>query len=141
MKKQFRIQINGDPPLRIDLNANEGVYIRIDSNPAKFAGVGVPLTSLHVEGNRWDGDDYYTLDWGQRTLSLNDNVTIQIVGSADAPTSPEREEKYVAPEKDCSFCQKKASEVQFLIDGGIFARICDECVEVCRGVIEAKRAT
>jgi hypothetical protein len=140
MKKQFRIQINAEPPLRIDLNANEGVYIRIDNNPAKFAEAGTLLTSFHVEGSRWTEDEYFTLEWGKRTLTPTDRVSIHLVESDEAATPPETEEKYVTPEKECSFCEKKASEVQFLVDGGLMARICDECVKVCQGVIEGKRA-
>jgi ATP-dependent protease Clp ATPase subunit len=53
---------------------------------------------------------------------------------------PEANTRRAKCEYRCSFCGKSQTEVKTLVAGpGVF--ICDECVELCRPIIEAKRPT
>ena len=41
----------------------------------------------------------------------------------------------ISPNNDCSFCDKKSHEVIKMFKGK-YATICDECVELCKEIIE-----
>jgi ATP-dependent protease Clp ATPase subunit len=41
----------------------------------------------------------------------------------------------ISPNNDCSFCDKKSYEVKKVFKGK-YARICDECVNLCEEIIE-----
>lgn len=141
MKRQFRVEITGGEPLVIDLVENEAINIHIQNNATKFLDPKMPVTTFHVTGHRWAKPDYFILNWGGRALSMGDSILIRIVESAERSTPPKEEEKYVEPEKDCSFCQRKASEVKQLLEANLFTRICSDCVEECYRKIYGRSAT
>lgn len=141
MKRQFFVEMTGRAPLSIELNDNESVTIYVESPPSKFYEGEAPGPSYRVEGLRWTDTEHFHFGWGSQPLKLNDKISVQLVESRGAASPPVSEEKYVEPEKECSFCGKKSSEVKHLVDGGLLARICDECVRVCQKTIDEHNAT
>jgi hypothetical protein len=140
MSKQFRVTIDGGDPSIIDIKDNEAIDIHVESSASKFFEAAESTLRVRITGMRWADDDYFTFEWNRSELGLNSDVRIQIVeGNAEA-TPVLAEEKYVEPEKACSFCERPASQVQHLIDGGLFAKICDACVAECQRLIDEKRA-
>lgn len=133
--KQFQISIDGKIANVINLNSNEVVSIHIANNPmAKNSRF--PITSIRAEGSRWSEDDYYTLEWQEVQLETGSMIQINYIeGNLDA-TPLIKEEKFIAPEEECSFCQKKKSQVKLLIQAHRFAHICNECVATCMDLVK-----
>ena len=124
----------------MDLVENEAIEIDIQNNATKFLKASDPSTVFRASGHRWSGSDYFILSWGRRALKIGDSVLIRILEGARKATPP-KEEKYIEPEKDCSFCQRKASEVKELLEANLFTRICNECVVACYRKLYGKHAT
>lgn len=141
LRKQFHVEIAGAEPLVIDLGENEAIEIDVRANATKFLKPGDPATTFRASGHRWSGADYFILNWGGRALKTGDSVSIRILEGALDPTPPKEEEKYVEPEKDCSFCQRKASEVKELLEANLFTRICNDCVAACYKKLYGRYAT
>ena len=70
------------------------------------------------------------LEWLYKDLSVGDEITIKIIESSECDVPLSQETKYL----QCSFCEKKQSEVSRLIAGPqVF--ICDECINTFSQVI------
>jgi len=139
MKRQFHIQAPGREPIVIDINDKESVNIRVDTAPTAFGHVG-PST-FRIDGLRWAGKDHFHLGWGAGEFALNDIFSVALVEDNLTATPLEKEERYTAPEKNCLFCHKTQSNVRYLIDSGVLARICDECVAKCQRAIDERKFT
>ena len=73
---------------------------------------------------------YDHLEWLHQYLSVGDEITIKIIESSECNEPLSRETNYL----QCSFCEKKQSEVSKLIAGPqVF--ICNECITTCSQVI------
>lgn len=57
-------------------------------------------------------------------------------GVVEAPSQPEGDERVRLDRYRCSFCNKGQGEVRRLIAGPNRVYICDECVQLCREIIE-----
>ena len=143
MKKQLHIKINDLEPVVIDVIEDESVNISLDQPPTKFQKEKdrIPKTLLKIDGLRWRDNEHYHLGWLEREVVLNDAITIQLKEDNRVPTPLAKEELYEKPEKECSFCHRKASEVKHLVEKDMFNRICDECVKSCQKAIDARKAT
>ncbi|VAW49548.1 hypothetical protein MNBD_GAMMA03-923 [hydrothermal vent metagenome] len=138
MKKQFHIKINSEEPIVIDINNDESISFDVSHPPTQFdkkdGGGYKPF--YKIDGLRWRNNEHFHLGWTDKELKLNDKITIQYIESNEKISSLTKEEKYIEPELTCSFCNKKVSEVQQIIDGGLIACICNECVLVCQSEID-----
>jgi ClpX C4-type zinc finger protein len=141
LRRQFQIEMSGAEPLVIDLVENEAITIDIQNNATKFLKASDQATVFRASGHRWSGSDYFILSWGGRALKIGDSVLIRILEGTLKATPPKEEEKYIEPERDCSFCQRKASEVKELLEANLFTRICNECVVACYTKLYGKHAT
>ena len=139
MKKQLHITYAPGEKLVIDLVDNEAVTVSLHHNPY-LKKRSLPETYLEVSGNRWVSDGMDTIQWLQRPV-LNEQVLVEVKESAEAVSAPESDKRFVEPEPECSFCQKRASEVKVLIAAKLFAHICNECVATCQSVIAEREAT
>jgi hypothetical protein len=139
--KQLHITISGHEDLVINLDENEAIEIHFLNNATKFLKPGESRAKIFARGMRWKDEEFFNFDWGSTEIALNDKISIQIV-EGEIPQTPVRaEEKYVEPEKECTFCGRKASEVKHLVEGSIFARICDACVTQCQALMRTPHAT
>jgi hypothetical protein len=137
MKKQFHIHINDKEKFIIDFNENEAVSIHISNNPYSEKNKEPP-TVMHIYGNRWHDDEMDILEWKNTTLNKNDKITIQIQDSKKKPSKIDKDDLYISPEEECSFCHKKKSEVKHLIAAEFMSHICDACIKECAKLIEEK---
>lgn len=133
--KQLRITITGRENLVINLNENELINVIFQNNATLFLKHGEPQATIAISGNRWQEDDFFSFDWGQYELALGDKILLQIIKDSEIPSPVRKEEKYVEPEKTCTFCDRPASQVKHLIEGNIFACICDDCIEECQRLL------
>jgi ClpX C4-type zinc finger protein len=140
MKKQFRVEVDGRDPVVIDINDNEAIDIHVDSQASKYFESHESTLGLRITGMRWSDDGFFNFNWGRVALGLDSAVRIAIVEGEDQITPVHEEERFVEPEKECSFCERPASQVKHLVDGGMFARICDECIVECQQLINDKSA-
>ncbi len=138
MGRQLHVGRSGSDNLIIDLIEDESVSVQVDCGPEAMWKGDVPLMRLKVDGLRWRDDEHFHLGWLECALDVGDSVTVRILDGNEKTSSPTKEERYVAPEKDCVFCRKKASEVEVLIEKDMFARICNECVATCQEVLEQR---
>jgi hypothetical protein len=136
MKRKLLVEVPGRAPISIEIHDNESISIHIDSPPTKFYEGEAPGPHYRIEGLRWTDSEHFHLGWGGGPLNLSDKISVQLLESQGTTTPPEKEEKYIEPEKECLFCGKKSSEVKHLVNGGPLARICDECVRLCQKAIE-----
>ena len=139
MKKQFHIKVSGEEKLVIDLVEDESVSVYVDNSPTYFKKNKTLLPALRIEGLRWRNDQHFHLGWLERNLNSEDEIKIKLTESEEPPSPLTKEQKYVAPEKDCSFCHKKKSEVDVLVEKNFMARICNECTELAVKAIEDYR--
>jgi hypothetical protein len=91
------------------------------------------LTYLIIEGGgiQWprpDRDDL--LEWHSEQED-NEQTRIRAYNIAEE----KRRRNYPKPERSCSFCGKKESEVIKLI-AGPNTQICDDCVDIAKDIIE-----
>jgi len=138
MKKQFHIKINDEDSTIIDINSDESISFDIYHPATKFNKDDCSEFGpfYKIDGLRWKNKEHFHLSWAEKKLKLNDKISFQYI-EGDLETTPlKKEEKYIELELTCSFCDKKASETQQLIDGGLLARICNECVQVCQCEID-----
>ena len=139
MKKQFHIKVTGTEELVIDLNDNESVSVHIDNPPIKFQKEDLPLPTIRVDGLRWKDEQHFHLGWMEKNIEIGDEVRIKIVESNKQATLLNKEEEYISPEEKCSFCRKKKSEVEILIEKDFMARICNECVDLAQTAMDEHR--
>ena len=142
MKKQFHIKYNDQEPVVIDVIDDESITISLDQPPTKFVEgkEKIPKTLFRIEGLRWRNDEHFHLGWLEKEITLNDTIKIQLKENDSKATPLIKEEKYIEPEKECSFCHKKSSEVKHLVEKDFMARICDECVKLCQQAIDERNA-
>lgn len=139
MKKQFHIKVSGEEKLVIDLVEDESVSVYVDNPPINYAKDKTLLPTLRIEGLRWRNNQHFHLGWLKKKLNSDDEINIKLMQS-DEPSSPiTKEQEYIAPEKSCSFCHKKKSEVEVLIEKDFMACICNECTELALKAIENYR--
>ncbi|MDH5434912.1 MAG: ClpX C4-type zinc finger protein [Gammaproteobacteria bacterium] len=140
MKKQLHIKYNSQESVFIDVNDDESITISLDTPPAKLLKEKgkIPKTLFRVEGSRWRDDEYFYLNWLEKEVLLDDIIMIQFKEDDRKATPLTKVEKYIEPEKECTFCDKKASEVKHLVEKDFMARICDECVKLSQQVIDEK---
>lgn len=139
MKKQIHIEVTGAEEIVIDVNEHESVSVHIDNPPTKFQKEQVLRPSVKVDGLRWKNEQHFHLGWLEKNLQFGDEVRIKLMESCQSASSIAKEEEYIAPEENCSFCGKTKSEVEVLVEKSFMARICNECVELAQGVIEQHR--
>lgn len=70
------------------------------------------------------------VEWLYQDLSVGDEVNIKIIESSECDVPLSQETQYL----QCSFCEKKQSEVSRLI-AGPQVYICNECITTCSQVI------
>jgi hypothetical protein len=142
MKRQLHIGLPGREPLVIDLDPDEAISVVLENRlvnlPPQFAKPESPAV-IRISGNRWKPEASFVLEWPDVPLSGTETLSVAFV-EADRPASPKRkDERYVEPEKDCSFCRRKASEVEVLIQGDPFwTRICNDCVQTCAELVASR---
>jgi hypothetical protein len=141
MKKQFQIAISGQESLTIDIVENEAIDIHICSHASTFIKAGMPPTVIKVSGMRWADNGFFNFDWGTHVLNVQDAVSVILVEDTKVATPAHHEEKYIEPEKDCSFCDRKASEVPRFFERGFITRICSDCVTKFYQIVEDESAT
>lgn len=142
MKKQFHIKVTGEEKLVIDLAGDESVSVYVDNPPTDNEKDKPLLPTLRVEGLRWREDQHFHLGWLEKNINSEDEINIKLTESDEASSPLTMEEEYIAPEKDCSFCHKKKSEVEVLVEKNFMARICNECTElVVKSIEEYRNAT
>jgi len=137
MTKQFHINVADRDNVVIDVKDDESFSIKIDQPPTKFFKdtEEVRKPYIQVDGLRWRNDDHFHLGWFESELNIDDKITIQILESNEDASQLTKEEKYFPPEKECSFCDKKSSEVKYLIEGNCYNYICEECVDKAQEII------
>ena len=140
VRKQVIVSAENVEPIVIDVMGDESISIQVDLPPKNVPGSsGKASPMLRVNGLRWRNEEHFHLGWLEEELSFSEEVNIKLTFSTKQPSELQKEEKYVAPEEDCSFCHKKKSEVEILIEKDFMARICNECVELSQKVIEEHR--
>lgn len=138
MKKQFHIKLNNKEKFVVDINDNEAVDIHVASNPYIDKKGKKNPTLLHINGNRWHDNEMDILEWDKTILKNGDKISIELTESDNVPSKLQKDELYISPEEECSFCHKKKSEVKHLIAAEFFSHICDACVKECVKLIEEK---
>ncbi len=143
MRKQLHVQVNNEKVTVIDITDDESYDFLLDIPVSQAYGhkKNEALPFYQIEGLRWRAGEHFHLGWEKATLDINDVITLRYVVSDEEPTALQKEEKYIAPEITCSFCDEPKSKVKHLVDGGIFAKICDECVKACQQAIDEKEST
>ena len=144
MKKQIKITIDNKAPIVIDevgdecwsVIFNTSAQDLIKTEP-KHAEPKPP--TLKVDGLRWRRGEHYHLGWEQFEVGESSKITIECGKSNFPVTCLEKEEMYIQPEEECSFCFRKKSEVKHLIKGGFFSYICDTCIDLCSNLVERER--
>jgi len=139
VRKQVIVSAENIEPIVIDVKGDESVSIQVDLPPKNVPGGGKASPMLHVNGLRWRDEEHFHLGWLEKKLSFSEEVNIKLTFSVKEPSILQKEEKYVAPEEECSFCYKKKSEVEILVEKDFMARICNECVELSQNIIEERR--
>ncbi len=140
MRAQLVIRITGTEPIIIDVVDDESVHIGVDTHANAF--MPQPTSpDLKVTGLRWRDGKHYHLAWRTESLRVGDSLHVTYSEGDAAPTSLESDKEYVAPEKSCRFCDKAASQVEFLVERSFLASICSDCVKTCANEIEARRKT
>jgi hypothetical protein len=138
--KQLEVQIPGTKPLVIDLVDDEAIDLHVQSNATRFSK-DRSLIHFRATGHRWRQGDYFMLNWGGRALKVGDTVAVNLSASGKKATAPKEVEKYIEPEKQCSFCDRKRSEVKELLEANLFTRICNDCVVSCYQKLYGRNAT
>jgi len=126
---------------KVTYNKNKPVIVC----PEEVSHAQVSITDTHQDGEPFevkiwgyfsDEEKYDQYIWLNEKLDVNDHVTIECVDSesSDKPLVVEELGPLVPT---CSFCHKTKDEVTCLIEAEHkVAHICDECVDVCLGVIK-----
>jgi len=138
MRKQIHIRASGKESIVIDVLDDESISVDIDTHPNHFLPEPAPPT-FAVTGLRWRDGKHYHLGWITQPLNLGESVHIEYSSADAAPTPLVQEKEYIAPENTCSFCGKPASEVEYLVEHSLLARICNACVEICQTEIDKRR--
>jgi hypothetical protein len=138
MKTQIHIRNTGGEAIVIDVVEDESVHVDVDTHPNKFMPARTAPT-FAVTGLRWRDDKHFHLAWTERPLNVGESIHIELVNADAPPTALQMEKEYIEPEKSCSFCDKRASEVEFLVERSLLARICGGCVEICQAEIDNRR--
>lgn len=139
MKPQLMIQSTQGEPIVIDVVDDESVQVHLDTHPNRFMPEPTAPT-FNVSGLRWRDDKHHHLGWVTRQLAIGESINIGYVIGDAAPSPLEKEEEYVAPEMICNFCDRPTSEVEYLVERTMLARICDECVRTCQAEIDKRKA-
>jgi len=138
MKKQIRIRKSGSEAIVIDVIDDESVHVDVDTHANQFMPAPTAPT-FAVTGLRWRDGKHYHLAWAKRPLNLGESIHIEYSNADAPPTALESENEYIAPEESCNFCDKRASEVEFLIKRSLLANICSDCVQICQIEIDNRR--
>jgi hypothetical protein len=138
MKTQIHIRKTGSEPIIIDVVDDESVHVDVDTHPNQIMPEPTAPT-FAVTGLRWRDGRHYHLAWVTRPFNLGESIQIEYSSANAAPTALEKENEYIAPEDSCSFCQKRANEVEFLVKHSLLASICSDCVQICQIEIDNRR--
>lgn len=138
MKMQIHIRQTGSETIIVDVVDDESVHVAVDTHANRFMPQPTAPT-FAVTGLRWRDDRHYHLAWVTRPLNLGESIQIEYCNADASATAFQRETEYIAPEASCGFCDKRASEVEFLIERGLLARICSGCVQICQAEIDNRR--
>jgi hypothetical protein len=136
MKKQINIRKTGSEAIVIDVFDDESVHVAVDTHANQFMPEPTAPT-FAVTGLRWRDSKHYHLAW--QALNLGESIHIEYSNADAPPTALESESEYIAPEEWCNFCDKRASEVEFLVKRSLLANICSECVQICQIEIDNRR--
>jgi ClpX C4-type zinc finger len=139
MKNQIHIEFTHASAVVIDIVEDESIDINLDTWASKFFTDPVS-PKFAVRGLRWRDGKHYHLTWMEKNLALGEEIKIHYRQAEVSVTALAKVEEYVAPEPTCSFCDKRASEVEVLVERGLLARICNECVQVCQEEIQKRRS-
>ena len=139
--KQIKVSINDGQPIVIDIVPDESISVYFESPPTMvWKGKRInKRPRLQVNGLRWRDGDHYHMDWLEKSLKVNDKITIEISKTSDEITKPKKDEMYIEPEETCMFCNKKKSEVECLVVKDYMARICNNCIDLAAGAVEKYR--
>jgi hypothetical protein len=138
MKKQINIRKTGSEAIVVDVFDDESIHVAVDTHANEFMPEPSAPTFV-VTGLRWREGKHYHLAWVKRPLNLGESIHIEYSNADAPPTVLESENEYIAPEESCSFCDKHASEVEFLVKRSLFTKICSDCVRICQIEIDNRR--
>jgi len=138
--RQLHIKISDGEPIVIDLRRDESISLHLQNhlvdNPYPNQSAPDSPAVLRLDGGRWTDKKYYILEWPPVPLQGTESISVAFVDAALPAAPRSKDELYVEPEKECSFCHRKRSEVNVLIEGDIFwNRICGDCVHDCLRIV------
>ncbi len=136
MTKSVTLKVKGSAGAVIGYDANTMVTFQISYNPHHEKGPE-PEYSIYCHGFEW-GDSCYSIDFMHKEVKEGDSIEL-VFGGKEPPTV-QGTKRLVVDEKRCLFCQKLSSEVEWLFEKDLFARICSECIEACTSDLNARRA-
>lgn len=138
MNKSVILKIDGKVVDTFGYNDSTMVTFQIGYNPHHDKGdTPKPEYSYYCHGMEW-GDECYSLEFKHGEFKEQQTLELKFGGTEPATTEPEK--NIVKDEKRCSFCNKLSDDVETLIQSNYFNRICNECVDECVNVINAKKA-
>ncbi len=105
--KKIQVVINDEKPITIDVKGDESVTVQFEDPPSGLENCKGQKPNIKIDGMRWRNEDFFQLSWLERNVSHRDRITIQYIDSEEQLTELTKEEKYIKPEEECSFCQKK----------------------------------
>lgn len=138
MNNQLHFKINDDEKIIIDIKENESINFVLNSVPpnVKDKKLGDYLF-YKIDGSRWNNDDYFNLEWEHKEFKINDTIKIELKNGDLNTSELSKEELYIQPEETCSFCCKKLSEVEVLVEGSVYTFICNECINCCQEILDS----
>jgi len=98
--KQFHIKITDRPDLVINLNDNEAIKLKLQSNAKRPVESKKPQITFQVTGMRWDEGDFYYFNWGLAAINLNDVVEIRFIDLMKRLPRLERKRKFFPKKSD-----------------------------------------
>ena len=138
MKKQLQFQINNDKKIVVDLKINESISFVLNSVPPNVKDKELEDNLFYkIDGLRWRNDEYFHLEWEHREFKINDAIKIEFIESDLNASKLSKEELFIQPEEECSFCSKKLSEVEVLVEGSVYTFICNECINCCQELLSS----
>ena len=139
MKKQIQFQFNDNKKVVIDIVDDESLSFDLYSPPIKVKDKEFNDKMYYkIDGLRWRNDEHFHLEWEHKEFKINDTIKIELKESDLNRSKLSKEELYIRPEEMCSFCSKKLSEVEVLVEGSVYTFICNECINCCQEILDSE---
>lgn len=140
--KKLRVSIVSKALFHLEISPGEELTVTLGCE------IGMPKEYgeryVAVRGSRLDGRVGYHLEWETSALSDDSWLTVESFESANAGLLPPHiaasEFTPIPAPITCSFCDRDIGQVRHLIQGGLYAFICDACIEECAKVLREKEA-